>query len=281
MNKELFNQLVGDYSKLDSQFKDLEILMKEFPYSQPVRMLNIKSSSQVSKEKFQERLSLAAFYTTDRNVLRSLIENGKVPSDTLVIPTKVAPKSKKQIKKKVASVQKPSAKLPQIKGKVVIDADKLRNEVLANLELLQKQKHAFLQLDELAPEKSKKTTTPQKKKVVKPVVKTTPSKPKEIVKKDKPVIKSKQTNKRDLIDKFIAEEPRITPKKPMKENQSDLSRASSELKEDLVSENLALIFARQGKTSKAIDIYKKLIWKFPQKKASFAAQIEVLKKKKG
>jgi ABC-type Zn uptake system ZnuABC Zn-binding protein ZnuA len=36
---------------------------------------------------------------------------------------------------------------------------------------------------------------------------------------------------------------------------------------------------KQGKHEKAIDIYKKLIWKFPQKKAYFATQIEELKKK--
>ena len=88
-----------------------------------------------------------------------------------------------------------------------------------------------------------------------------------------------KTKKNDLIDKFIADAPSITPGKAVKENQSDLSKASSELKEDLVSENLAIIFAKQGKASKAIEIYKKLIWKFPQKKASFAARIEELKKK--
>jgi TolA-binding protein len=41
---------------------------------------------------------------------------------------------------------------------------------------------------------------------------------------------------------------------------------------------LAQILTRQGKKDKAIEVYKKLIWKFPQKKAYFAAQIEDLKK---
>ena len=35
---------------------------------------------------------------------------------------------------------------------------------------------------------------------------------------------------------------------------------------------------KQGKKDKAIEVLKKLIWKFPQKKAYFAAQIEDLKK---
>lgn len=42
---------------------------------------------------------------------------------------------------------------------------------------------------------------------------------------------------------------------------------------------LAGIMVKQGKLEKAIDIYHKLIWKFPQKKSYFAAQIEILKEK--
>jgi hypothetical protein len=38
------------------------------------------------------------------------------------------------------------------------------------------------------------------------------------------------------------------------------------------------ILLRQGKKDKAIEVLKKLIWKFPQKKAIFAAQIDELKK---
>jgi tetratricopeptide (TPR) repeat protein len=83
-----------------------------------------------------------------------------------------------------------------------------------------------------------------------------------------------------IIDKFIDKVPSISSRQVLtiNENQKDLSVASTEFGEDLVSENLALILIEQGKVQKAVDIYKKLIWKFPQKKAYFAAQIEALKK---
>jgi len=45
-----------------------------------------------------------------------------------------------------------------------------------------------------------------------------------------------------------------------------------------VSETLVDILIQQGKKDKAIEVLKKLIWKFPQKKTYFAAQIEELKK---
>jgi hypothetical protein len=298
VNKERFNLLLKDYSNLDNQNKDLESLVLKFPYSQPVRMLNVKSSSSLSKKEYQQRIALAAFYTTDRNVLRSLIEKGKVPSDfgvrTLDLPIKkqVRPgiKQVEVVKKKVVPIKKSPP--PKIKAKVSepsstktkqIDAEQLRNEVMANLELLQQTKSAFLKVAHIdsAPIKkieiteTKKTTAPKKvagKKVTKTVATAATAKS---VKGSKPP----RTKKNELIDKFIADEPSISPGKAVNENQSDLSKASSELKEDLVSENLAIIYAKQGKANKAIDIYKKLIWKFPQKKASFATRIEELKKK--
>jgi hypothetical protein len=58
----------------------------------------------------------------------------------------------------------------------------------------------------------------------------------------------------------------------------DLSEKSTKFGDDLISENLAVILLRQGKKGRAIDIYKKLIWKLPQKKAYFAARIEEIKK---
>ncbi len=93
----------------------------------------------------------------------------------------------------------------------------------------------------------------------------------------------KVTAQKKIIDDFIKKEPKIRPKKPslkVKEKpQKDLSVESTKIKNDLVSENLAIIMEKQGKISKAKDIYKKLIWKFPQKKAYFATRIKELDKK--
>jgi tetratricopeptide (TPR) repeat protein len=59
----------------------------------------------------------------------------------------------------------------------------------------------------------------------------------------------------------------------------DLSLSSTSFSDDLVTETLANILEMQGKLEKAIDIYHKLIWKFPQKRAYFATRIEELKEK--
>jgi len=79
-----------------------------------------------------------------------------------------------------------------------------------------------------------------------------------------------------LIDRFIKEEPRITsPRKDLpKEN---LAEKKQELHQELVTETLANIFAQQGFLSEAIDIFKKLSLKNPEKSSYFAKKIENLK----
>ncbi len=52
------------------------------------------------------------------------------------------------------------------------------------------------------------------------------------------------------------------------------------IKETIVTEELAKIYRKQGFYTKAIDIYKQLSLKYPEKNSYFARQISVLEKKK-
>ena len=91
----------------------------------------------------------------------------------------------------------------------------------------------------------------------------------------------------ELIDRFIETKLDLTTNKSKsektKDDQEDLSFHSTQFGDDVVTENLANIMIRQKNLGTAIDIYKKLIWKFPQKKGYFATQIEKLQEqiKKG
>ena len=83
----------------------------------------------------------------------------------------------------------------------------------------------------------------------------------------------------DLINNFLRRQPRLTRAAmlpPAATHQADLSVRSTRAEPDLVSENLARIFVRQGKTARAIEIYEKLMVKQPEKMAYFAAQIQSL-----
>lgn len=86
---------------------------------------------------------------------------------------------------------------------------------------------------------------------------------------------------KEIIDDFIDTTPEM-PKaqrkpKPAEEKPEDLSASSQEAKIEIISENMAIIYKNQGKIEKAIDIYNKLILKFPEKEAYFATRIKELK----
>ena len=82
----------------------------------------------------------------------------------------------------------------------------------------------------------------------------------------------------ELIDKFILANPRIEPvRDPSRIPDGDISRPFTEREGGFVTETLARIYINQGYYSKAIDIYKELSLKFPEKSSYFATQIDLVK----
>jgi hypothetical protein len=90
----------------------------------------------------------------------------------------------------------------------------------------------------------------------------------------------KQKQQIEIINQFIRIQPSISsPKDRAPSPIGDLNPVKSgEFGDNIVSETLVEILIKQGKKDKAIEVLKKLIWKYPQKKAYFASQIEDLKK---
>jgi predicted Zn-dependent protease len=85
------------------------------------------------------------------------------------------------------------------------------------------------------------------------------------------------TEQAAIIDQFI--QARLEPIRIDKSTiKQDLTAPSETYSENVISETLVDILLRQGKKEKALEVLRKLIWKFPQKKALFAARIEELSK---
>ncbi len=84
----------------------------------------------------------------------------------------------------------------------------------------------------------------------------------------------------DLIEKFIAAEPRITPGKV--EQYTGVSFAKDSLEEnfDWVTETMAKLYAAQGKIDRARKAYKRLIQLHPEKKIHFENQLKALNQRK-
>jgi hypothetical protein len=185
-----------------------------------------------------------------------------------------------------------------------LSGDALNDEIMADLQRLKELKHDFEVSVEAFEHSSHTPVTRQK------VEKAPKATPKETVQKE-PLQKKKdeslvvvpeplgevlleeikttkkkitpesqrQKDQIEIIDQFIKKQPSIArPSNSGNGESSDLAEQSLSLTDNIVSETLVEILLRQGKKDKAIEVLKKLIWKFPQKKAIFAAQIDELKK---
>ena len=84
----------------------------------------------------------------------------------------------------------------------------------------------------------------------------------------------------DLIEKFIATAPRITPGKVEQYTGVSFAKESLEENFDWVTETMAKLYAAQGKIDRARKAYKRLIELHPEKKIHFENQLKVLNQRK-
>ncbi|SMG17087.1 hypothetical protein SAMN05661096_00920 [Marivirga sericea] len=139
-----------------------------------------------------------------------------------------------------------------------------------------------------AKESSKKTASPKSKRPTKTAAKKPKKDEHDIIEEitSRKELKISDAHKKEqlsIINNFIEKEPILTKRidtdnQSNKQEAEDLSASSVNLSDDVVSETLAKLMIKQGRKQKAIDIYKKLIWKFPQKKTYFVEIIDELKK---
>ena len=89
---------------------------------------------------------------------------------------------------------------------------------------------------------------------------------------------SRQAEQLEIIDLFIKSKSAVVrpPEGPVV--RQDLTESLDQYSENVISETLVDILIGQGKTGKAIEVLRKLIWKYPQKKHLFAARIQELSK---
>jgi hypothetical protein len=267
VEKEHFNNLLVNYTCLTEQEAlDLSALTIDFPYSQVIRNLAARAAHDANLPTREKLLHVSAVYSTDRQALKEVMITPKQP--------RIEPPAEE------LRIESPES-IPPLHSE---DSDELRDQVAKDIAALQESRRLFeLTIERL--EKEKALPLPEKKEsatVVEPEPKGNDSLIEEI-KSSKKKIKpegEKQKEQIEIIDRFIKTQPGISRPKsiPPATQDNDLSEPSAQFGENIVSETLVEILLKQGKKERAIEALKKLIWKFPQKKAYFAAQIEELRK---
>ena len=94
----------------------------------------------------------------------------------------------------------------------------------------------------------------------------------------KKIVRSKKQNSDEIINIFLEKKPKIKNNKQKFFNASENAKKSIVENNDIITETLAKVYAKQEHFEKAILAYQKLSLKYPQKSSYFADQIKVIKK---
>lgn len=273
MNKQKFLKLIRNPEAIAAKdLNDLKAVTETYPFCNIAYSLLAKGFHNINSDEFPAKLHMAAIYSANRQRLKQLIEENsqkfieeishKNPEPDHAEEVRHAPKEKEEEspEEKAETAPDENARTDQKgpvsneKGKTITppgetDTEKLHRELQKNLQQLHQHKN-------VAKSNADADLTRINKRI------------------------KEQTQ---LIDEFIEKAPTLAKpdldKYKEQQKQEDLSLKSLKIKDDMASENLAMIMARQGKTDQAINIYHKLILKFPEKKVYFASRIEELKKR--
>ena len=307
MDKTQFLQVIEHYSSTSTdEAQQIASLRAQYPYSQLLQTLTARTSKDHGFPHQQRDLQVAAVYASDRNLLKEIITLQPEEPVQLIVSKHVNandqvinaidsadvadmvmddlerlsklkgtfenlfmeyPKAQKvpRIKNLEASTEEidgTSAVKPETSGKTkkerIIEMARALNTTMSTDGATTKKKNRDKDgnpVDELIAEiqNSKEEIVPEN---------------------------DRQKQQIEVINQFIRVQPSISnPRDRAPSAIGDLNTVKTgEFGDNIVSETLVEILLKQGKKDKAIEVLKKLIWKYPQKKAYFASQIEDLKK---
>ena len=245
--------------------KELETLVADYPYFTISQALLAIAYQNTDDARYEKQLRLAAATMPNRDKLRllSVIDKHRLESEPEIpaLPDEFVPTDNVfSSMEPVENQEEPSGNIIHEKVFVIpeIDLSGSHEELSAEMALLEEKRKSLDELKAIIAARLKEIEEEKQKK------ETEESKPKRL-------------SRKELIDKFILENPSIS--RPKAEFYNPISVAQNSIidQENIVSETLAKIYEQQGYIEKAISIYEKLGLKYPEKSRYFAAQIERLK----
>tara|TARA_B100000900_G_scaffold211604_1_gene179375 strand:+ start:1022 stop:1645 length:624 start_codon:yes stop_codon:yes gene_type:complete len=199
----LFKILKNPHKISENEAVFIDELVKEFPYFQAARAIQLKNHKNLESFQFEKILNKTAIYTSNRTILFDFIEHNFLADNI---------NSKNSKTKKV---------LKKTESKTFVN---------------------WLEQVNLVP--------------------------------------IDRSNESLTIEKFISKKPKIRIKLIEEPEIQENNESLEIIKESLVTETLAKLYAEQENYEKAIQTYKILILKFPEKNSYFASAIKKLKKLK-
>jgi len=270
--KSFSDLLINSTSLTYDEAEQLSTLIRDFPYSQPIHNLAARAAQDNGLDIRENLLRISSIYSTDRSALKAIMTAPKQLREEIV----QAPFVVEEVDDYQYNYQNKST-------------DEIIDEVMQTFNSMHQSMKAFehtMAGIEQKPIQFNAESTDSTILEIKPEpssdLENEGSHLIEEIKSTKKQIKledPKQIEQSEIIDRFIQTQPSITRKSSASSDEAhDFSEPDEQFGTNIISETLVEILLKQGKKEKAIEVLKKLIWKFPQKKAYFAAQIEDLKK---
>ncbi len=286
MNKTEINHIANQLHDCDqNNYFQLRRWAHDYPYFQQLHLMIAVLASKFNESNQKTALHTSALYCGDRTVLKNWIKQPTpvTPKTITVEPLKteqVTPASEiEQPKTTDFSQTETPNNADTALEESTKNIEQLYDEIKRNLAQLRQNKESGIAKFQDVVNKVEQIEAKNSEKLPQELIENS-----NILDQDNVNINTDAQDQGTIIDQFMSSKQKMSfkPEDISKEldQLKDLAAPSIVMDENLVSENLAKILLNQGRVSKAIDIYKKLIWKIPQKKAYFASQIEKIKKKK-
>ncbi|WP_439130349.1 hypothetical protein [Polaribacter sp.] len=243
MNNDTFIAILKERQKIKQlETAELKTIVDDYPYFQSARALYLKGLKNQDSFKYNNELKITAAHTADRTVLFDFITSKEFDNAKNEIH--------KQISSKI-SEEKPIEKISETTldntektlKSVGIPEEKL--QIGKPIQFVKSENYSFNEWLQLASKK--------------PIERT------EI--KAKPVSK-----KEKIIEKFIKTNPKIEPLS--KDKSVSIAVAKNKQDSSLMTETLAKVYLEQKKYENAIQAYRILSLKYPEKSGFFADQIK-------
>ncbi|QXP63188.1 hypothetical protein [Polaribacter sp. HaHaR_3_91] len=261
MKSSTFIDLIKNKRQIQEvETAELKTIVEEYPYFQAARVLYLKGLKNQDSFKYNNELKVTASYTTDRTLLFNYITTNNFNNQKEDIHQQIFEKISAE-----KTVATPSEKIESLIEKAEAVSENIAEietalEIGKPISFSSAENHSFGEWLQLS---SRKPIVREEKKQIE---KTPVEKP---------------TAKEDLINTFIENNPKIKPLAkdkivavPVAKNSQDSS---------LMTETLAKVYLEQKKYENAMQAYRILSLKYPEKSGFFADQIkriQILQKNK-
>lgn len=291
MNIDTYTYLLAHPAQIGKdQLEKLSQIIDAFPYFQSARALQLKGLKNEQSFRYNDALKLTAALTTDRDVLFDYITSETFSQNEISSIIQQQSETVKELEVEhedlsahVSLEIEKQMKAEMRKAEAILDPslfEKKIASVVAQIDQSEEEKETIDPKEEISLNTPLEFTSEDTYSFAE-WLKLTKAAPIERTQETQ-ISEEKQQNeerarKFELIDRFIQQQPKLKPG-PVSQANKDLAQPYTQASEALMTETLAKVYVQQRNYEKAIQAYKILILKNPEKSGFFADQIRAIKK---